>query len=320
MKREGRGPNRLPIVRVALKCSIALAGVALATSARAECSREMLQGLTDTYVKAQTDGQASLLPLASGASYAENDQAMDIGTGVLAGALKVDFTRSFLDTTQCATFTELVAATDPHPYVIHTRIEATEDGRVAKLESVVTDAGDWVFGAAEHLAVTRSQDWGEIPADKRDTRAVIQAAADAYLNNWGNPEVPVPHGTPCSRLEGRMSTAARNPEGQTCTMPAFPQKLNVTNRRYVIDENFGAVVIFHNFPWLDAGIPTDPGTPASQMFRVEGGKNRYIHEVTVCTTQGCGRAGAGGRRGQGGQPGQGGQRGQGGQPGQGVQQ
>ncbi len=31
-------------------------------------------------------------------------------------------------------------------------------------------------------------------------------------------------------------------------------------------------------------LPKDPGTPASQMFRVEGGKNRYIHEVTVCTT------------------------------------
>jgi hypothetical protein len=72
-------------------------------------------------------------------------------------------------------------------------------------------------------------------------------------------------------------------------MGAFPQKLNVTNRRYVIDENFGAVVIFHNFPWIDAGLPTDPGTPASQMFRVEGGKNRYIHEVTVCTTPKCGR-------------------------------
>ena len=40
---------------------------------------------------------------------------------------------------------------------------------------------------------------------------------------------------------------------------------------------------------LDAGLPTDPGTPASQMFRVEGGKNRYIHEVTVCTTPSCGR-------------------------------
>jgi len=232
-----------------------------------------------------------LLPLASGASYAENNQGMAIGTGVLAGPLKVDFTRSFLDTTQCATFTELVAATDPHPYVIHTRMEATRNGKkVSKMESVVTDAGDWVFGAPEHLAVTRTEKWDEIPKDKRDTRAAIQAAADAYLNNWGEPTLPVPHGTPCSRLEGRISTAAKDPAGQTCTMGAFPQKLNVSNRRYVIDETIGAVDIFHNFPWIDAGLPKDPGTPASQSFRVEGGKNRYIHEVTVCTTPGCGRA------------------------------
>jgi hypothetical protein len=317
-------------VRVAITfCLIAVMGLAFASHARAQCTRETLQKLADTYVKAQTAGNATLLPLAAGSSYAENDKAMDVAKGVLAGPLKIDFTRSFYDTTQCAAFTELVAATDPHPYVIHTRMEATDKGQIKKMESVVTDEGDWVFGAAEHLATTRSEKWDEIPKDKRDTRAAIQAAADAYLNNWGNPELPVPHGTPCSRLEGRMSTAARNPEGQTCTMAAFPQKLNVTNRRYVIDENFGAVVIFHNFPWIDAGIPTDPGTPASQMFRVEGGKNRYIHEVTVCTTAGCGRAGAGrggpgrggpGRGGPGGQPGQGGQPAQGGQRGQGGPQ
>ena len=249
----------------------------------------MLRKLTDAYVKAQSTGQSARLPLAKGASYAENDQAMDIRKGVLAGALKVDFTRSFHDTTQCAAFTELVAATDPHPYVIHTRIEATRGGRVTKMESVVTDAGDWMFGAAEHLAVTRSETWDEIPKDKRDTRAVIQAAADAYLDNWGNPELPVPHGAPCARLEGRINTGSRNPEGNTCNMGAFPQKLKVGHRRYVIDETIGAVSVFHDFPWLDAGLPTDPGTPASQMFRVEGGKNRYIHEVTVCTTPHCGR-------------------------------
>ena len=107
----------------------------------------------------------------------------------------------------------------------------------------------------------------------------------------------MPHGTPCSRLEGRLSTAARDPAGQMCTMGAFPQRLNVSNRRYVIDETVGAVAIFHNFPWIDAGIPTDPGTPASQTFRVEGGMNRYIHEVTVCTSPDCGRAGRGGRPG-----------------------
>jgi hypothetical protein len=272
--------------------------VAFAANASAQCSRETLQKLADTYVKAQTAGNAGMVPMEKSASYAENDKAMDVTKGVLAGPLKVDFTRSFYDTTQCATFTELEGASDPNPYVIHTRMEATRDGKVSKIESVVTHAGDWSFGAAEHLAVTRVEKWDEIPQNKRDTRAAIQAAADAYLNNWGDPTLPVPHGTPCSRLEGRTSTAARNPEGQACTMGAFPQKLNVTHRRYVIDETIGAVSIFHNFPWIDAGIPTDPGTPASQTFRVEGGKNRYIHEVTVCTTPNCGRGGGGGQRGQ----------------------
>ena len=271
-------------------CSLVIAGVAFSANANADCSRKALQKLTDAYVKAQTAGDASKLRFAKGGTYGENDKAMDVKQGVLAGPLKVDFTRSFHDTKQCATFTEVVAATDPHPYVIHTRMEATKNGKqVSKMESIVTDAGDWVFGAKEHLAITQKENWGEIPKDKRDTREAIQSAADAYLNNWGDPALPVPHGTPCSRLEGRINTATKNPEGQNCTMGAFPQKLNVTNRRYVIDETFGAVDIFHSFPWLDAGIPKDPGTPASQSFRVEGGKNRYIHEVTVCTSPGCGR-------------------------------
>jgi hypothetical protein len=270
--------------------TVALAGMAFAANASADCSRKNLQKLADTYVKTQSTGNASTLRFAKGATYAENDKALDVKQGVLAGPLKIDFTRSFHDTKQCSTFIEVVAATDPHPYVIHTRIEASKNGKqVSKLESIVTDAGDWVFGAAEHLAVTRTENWDEIPKDKRDTREAIQSAADAYLNNWGDPTLPVPHGTPCSRLEGRINTATKNPAGQNCTMGAFPQKLNVTNRRYVIDENFGAVAIFHSFPWLDAGIPKDPGTPASQTFRVEGGKNRYIHEVTVCTSPGCGR-------------------------------
>ena len=280
----------MELAGTAVRAAMVLAAMALATSARAECSRGTLGKLTDAYVQAQSAGKPALLPLARGATYAENDQAMDIGRGVLAAPLKVDFTRSFLDTAQCASFTEVVAASDPHPYVIHTRIEATRGGKAAKIESVVTDKGDWMFGAAEHLAVTRTENWTEIPKDRRDSRAVLQAAADAYLDNWGDPALPVPHGTPCSRLEGRISTAARNPAGNTCDMGAFPQKLKVTHRRYVIDETLGAVSIFHNFPWLDAGIPVDPGTQSSQMFRIEGGKTRYIHEATVCATPNCGRA------------------------------
>jgi len=282
-------------VRVTFKSSSivlagVLAGMGFAANAWAECSREMLQELADTYVEAQSSGDPAMLPLAAGAYYGENDAPMDIAGGMLTDALPVDFTRSFYDTTQCAAFTELVSATNSHPYVIHTRMEVTDGGEVSKMETVVTDEGDWVFGADAHLAETRQENWDEIPVDQRDTREVLQAAADAYLDNWGDPELPVPHGTPCARLEGRVFTGSRDPEGNTCDMGAFPQPLDVTNRRYVIDETKGAVSIFHSFPWLDAGLPPDgPGTPASQMFRVEGGKNRYIHEVTVCTTENCGR-------------------------------
>jgi len=264
--------------------------MAFSANAWAQCSREMLQELTDTYVEAQSAGDATRLPLAANSYYGENDVPMDVTEGVMTEALTVDFTRSFYDTTLCATFTELVAATHSHPYVIHTRMEATEEGEVTTMESVVTDEGDWVFGADAHLAQTRVENWGEIPEDQRDRRGVLQAAADAYINNWGDPDLPVPHGTPCARLEGRIYTGARDPEGQTCTMGAFPQPIETGSRRYVIDETIGAVSIFHNFSWIDAGLgPYHPGTPASQTFRVEGGMNRYIHEVTACTTENCGR-------------------------------
>lgn len=291
MRRETEwGNHPLSLTRGAIKLSILLAGVASATTARAECNREMLQGLAATYVEAQSSGEPTMLPLAAGSYYGENDVPLNIAEGILSEALTLDFTRSFYDTAQCATFTELVAATHPHPYVIHTRMEVTKEGQVTKMESVVTDDDDWVFGADAHLTHTREENWDEIPIDQRDTREAIQAAAEAYINNWGDPELPVPHGTPCARLEGRIYTGSKDPEGQTCTMGAFPRPLETGNRRYVIDETIGAITIFHDFPFLDAGLDADhPGTPASQQFRVEGGMNRYIHEVTACTTPNCGR-------------------------------
>lgn len=276
--------------RTTFKLAIGVAGLGFATNVQAACDRAMLQGLADSYVEAQKAGDPTKLPMAAKAYYGENDKPMAIAEGVLGTPLAVDFTRSLLDTTQCATFTEIVAATDPHPYVINTRMEVNEEGKVTVMESVVTDEGDWVFGAEAYLNYTKAEDWSEIPEDKRDRRGVIQAAAEAYINNWGAPDLPVPHGTPCTRLEGRIYTGARDPSAQTCTMGIFPQPIKTPNRRYVIDETIGAVSIFHNFSWLDAGLgPYHPGTPASQTFRVEGGQNRYIHEVTVCTTPSCGR-------------------------------
>ena len=71
-------------------------------------------------------------------------------------------------------------------------------------------------------------------------------------------------------------------------MPAFPQPLKAGHRRYVIDEELGAMDMFYGFPWLEKTKP-DADMPSSNLIRVEGGLIRYIHEITVCATPRCGR-------------------------------
>ncbi|KAJ2996509.1 hypothetical protein NUW58_g953 [Xylaria curta] len=269
--------------------SLFLIYAGLASQVSAACSRAALQDVAATYVQAQVSGKPTLLSLATNVSYGENDKPLDIAKGVLSQPITVDFNRSIYDTTQCATFTELTAATSKHPYVIHTRILLTEDAsKITKIESVVTDSGDWAFNATGHLYWTRQEKWEPIPESRRNTRAVIQAAGDAYLDQWGNSTLPVPLGTPCARLEGGAYTGQSNPSANTCRMGAFPQPLKVADRRYIIDEELGAVDIFNGFPWLEA---TKPGgaVPSTNFIRVEGGMIRYIHEVTVCETPRCGR-------------------------------
>lgn len=224
--------------------------------------------------------------LGSNISYAENDTPMDIKKGVLSQAVTVDFNRSLLDTTQCATFTEISAATNKHPYVIHTRMLFTGD-KITKIESAVTDAGDWVFNATGQLYWTKLENWDPIPEAKRDTRAVIQAAGDAYLDSWGDGTVKVPYGTPCARLEGGAYTGSKTTTTNTCKMPQFPQPFKITNRRYVIDEEVGGLDIFNDFPFIEKTKPN--GTPSTNFIRVEGGMIRYVHEATVCATKNCGR-------------------------------
>ena len=93
------------------------------------------------------------------------------------------------------------------------------------------------------------QDWSPIPATKRDSRAVIKAVGDSYLDRFDNASVIVPWGAPCNRLEGG-ALVVENLTGDDCVM-AFPDDIKVINRRYVVDEVLGAVDIFEGFPGLD---------------------------------------------------------------------
>lgn len=266
--------------------SIVLVCMGLATQAAAACSRELLEAATAAYVQAQGAGQPTFASLASNVSYTENDAPTDITAGVLSQPITIDFDRSLLDTTQCATFTELSAASDAHPYVIHTRMLLTGE-QITTIQSVVTDAGDWLFNATSHLYWTKQEKWDPIPEADRDSRDVIQAAGDAYLDSWTDASVKVPYGTPCARLEGGAYTGERSPSTNTCTMPQFPEDFTIGHRRYIIDEEVGGLDIFNDFPFIDLTAPD--GTPSSNFIRVEGGTIHNIHELTVCGAPNCGR-------------------------------
>lgn len=201
------------------------AGLNLASAA---CSRALLQDATVAYLKAQASGQASALTALAGTNvnYTENDAILDLTKGILSQPITIDFNRSLLDTTQCATFTEITAATNKHPYVITTRMLFTDD-KITTIQSVVTDDGDWAFNATGHLSWTKQEKWDVIPEAKRDTRAVIQAAGDAYLDSWGDGKVKPPYGTPCARLEGGSYTGGGSRANANSTFPFFPHTSDI---------------------------------------------------------------------------------------------
>lgn len=129
----------------------------------------------------------------------------------------------------------------------------------------------------------QQEKWDPIPEDKRDSRAVIQAAGDAYMDMWNNAtaDQAVPWGTPCTRLEGSAYTGKGQPD-DSCRpgIPSNHSQAPNTHRRYVVDVAMGSVSIF--CVWEHMMMAAD-----SHEFRLEGGKLRYVHTMTVCGGQVC---------------------------------
>ncbi|KAK4454508.1 hypothetical protein QBC34DRAFT_134516 [Podospora aff. communis PSN243] len=254
----------------------------LAPLTSAACSRDSLKSITAEYVQSLSTGTPTFGSLAtSNLTYLENDQPLPLTSSILSkGPIKVEFTRSLYDTTLCASYTEIIATTG-HAYVIGTRLSVDPDTqKVTKIDSVVCDDGDWLFNAAGSLRYNKQENWDAIPEGKRDSRAVIQAAGDTYINAWGDKTINPPFDAKCARLEGGSYLTGN------CKL-TFQPPFVLMNKRYTIDEEIGAVDIFHNFPFLDKAIARDPGTQTNNLLRVEGGKIKYIHENTVCQKKSC---------------------------------
>ena len=268
------------LLRSVLACGLTAA--ATPAFAQGACARADLQKIADSYVEAQKTGDPGKLPLGLWVQYYEQSELSNFYEGIISKPLKVDFSRALLDTQGCAAFVEAVVADPAHPYVLGVRLQARGDS-VNEIAALVTDKDDWLFNAANTLKYSKAEKWTEIPEGERDTRQTIKAAADAYLDSFADKNVTVPWGTPCARLEGGLYTAKGAPgvvsPEDSCNV-GVPSGQPLVDRSYVIDEALGAVSVFLTFG--------NNKLPDAHSFRVEKGKIRYVHTVTVCKTFNCG--------------------------------
>ncbi len=264
-------------ITFAVFCCVVLAPSA--ARAQARCTRAELQSAVDRYLSAQAKGSPSGLPLATPSKYVENMEAAAIERGILQSALKIDFHRSLLDTDACETFTEVIVTDKQHPYVLGIRLKVAA-GKITEIDAMVTDQGDWLFNADNYLKYSPQENWGAIPRETRDSRETLVAAANVYEDVFFDNKVVVPWGTPCNRLEGGMRSGKGLPD-DSCNA-GVPTGMPITNRRFVVDPEIGAVVVLSRF--------SVNKLPDSHLFRLEKGKIRYVHTLTVCTIPNCGFA------------------------------
>jgi hypothetical protein len=274
--------NRAIVAFVLLLCTFASvqAGTVLSPSA-AGCSRASLQAIADKYVEALKKGNPSLMPLASQVKYIERRKEVPLGQGIWKTPVAVDFYRTLVDVDICETFTEVISANNTPQYVTGTRLKVV-DGKITEIESLVSDKNDWLFNADNYLKYSSTETWDIIPPDKRtDRETLIKVASDYFDIFTDYAAFPrVPWGVPCVRIEGGAYTNPKNDPNPSCTV-GVPKGGGVpmTNRRYIVDMEMGAVV-----GQIDFG--GEKGLPDAHTFRLENGKLRYVHVITLCPN-GC---------------------------------
>ncbi len=172
----------------ALACA-GMAALALAAPATAQgnCSRDALQDVANRYVKAQHDGSVFALPVGEWVDYRENYGLVSTTTGVIGQPADFAWHVALVDPGACRVFVQGIIL-KPKPYVVGTVLGWSFNG-LGAINSVVVQPGDPQFDAQAAADSAAKEDWGDLPADKRDTRANLLAAANAYLAGLPGPKL-----------------------------------------------------------------------------------------------------------------------------------
>ncbi|KAH6842207.1 hypothetical protein B0I37DRAFT_392874 [Chaetomium sp. MPI-CAGE-AT-0009] len=247
------------------------------TPSQAACNRDDLLAVAAEFVTAVSTSDLTSLPLSTNFTYQENNKPATLTTTpVFSQPLKIDLSRSTADTEACASYTLIISASGAKPYVLATQLrhagaDDSGPGAITLVDTIAATAGSLFFNAAKTLGHVRNESWAEMPEAERPTRELLKRVGDAYLDMWTDPAAAdsIPWGTDCERVEGSQYT---RPCG--VQLPRGGSQRNNGNRRYVIDEVVGSVDVLCSFDALGS-------LPDSHEIRVEDGKVKYVHTVTV---------------------------------------
>ena len=240
---------------------------------RPTCTRDELKAATAAYVEAQKTGSLAKLPLDAKAHYLENMKDVEKGAGLWNTALPVAHDMSFHDDKRCKTFTEIIVNQGGTPYVIGTRLYLHQ-GKIIRVDSIVTRTGDWLFNANAYLKYSKAEDWSELfKYQKTEPKEMIRGA-NAYLDGFADKFTDIPWGTPCARLEGGAYTNAKGDPHASCEVGLPPGVLYIVNRDYLVDEEKGVINVFCRFGGSTGG-------PDVHSFRFIDGKIRAVHTLSA---------------------------------------
>jgi hypothetical protein len=240
---------------------------------RPTCTRDELKAATDAYVEAQRTGSIGRLPLHDKVRFVQDMADVGRDAGLWNTPLPIGHAMSFHDDKRCKTFTEIIVTEGGHPYVIGTRLYLHE-GKVIRVDSLVTKPGDWLFNANAYLKYTTAEDWGDLFKYQKTAPAEMIRGANAYLDGFADKFTDIPWGTPCARLEGGAYTNRSGDPHASCEVGLPPGVLYIVNRDYLIDEEKGVINVFCRF-----GSST--GGPDAHTFRFIDGKIRGVHTLSV---------------------------------------
>jgi len=231
------------------------------------CDRAGLEAAASSYIAALQAGDPSIMPLATGATYVENESSSAFGQGVWQAPIPVDFHRNLLDVQRCGTFTEVISASASHQYVLGARLQV-EGSQVTEVEVVATDEGDWLFDADAYLDISPGEDWSLVPEGERLSYEALRDGAYAYFEYWADRSVQVPWGTPCARLEGGAYTG--DFPNSSCDVGIPDQGFAPQPYDHLVDVDYGMVVLLLNLGGAD-----------THLFRILNTGIRYVHTLTV---------------------------------------